>query len=101
MHTGWADPLLRESDTIVWIAGIRTRTARRRIVRRFVRDAWTEARRRRGRDKVLRFRDYAAQLRALVSHLSTFSADGSRDGAHDEIRDERAAQDVLGRTWTV
>src|SRR5689334_6399141 len=41
VHTGWTDPLLRESDMIVWISGLHPRTARRRIVRRFVRDAWT------------------------------------------------------------
>jgi adenylate kinase family enzyme len=96
VHLGWTEPLLRESDLIVWMAGIPPRTARIRILQRFIRDAWAEAKRRQGRERLLRFRDYGTQIRALLHHLSTFSSGASgTDRQPDEIRHDRAAHDAL------
>jgi hypothetical protein len=63
---GWTDPLLREADLIVWLDHVSWRTARRRVVTRFVSNAVAEARRQRGLKRFLRFGDYARHLRELV-----------------------------------
>jgi hypothetical protein len=63
---GWTDPLLREADLIVWLDHVSWRTARRRVVTRFVSNAVAEARRQRGLKRFLRFGDYARHLRELI-----------------------------------
>jgi len=69
IHVGWTDPILRAADVIVWLDHLPAYAAQRRVFARFVRDAVAEARRRRGRDRFLRVRDYARQLSVLRSHL--------------------------------
>jgi adenylate kinase family enzyme len=62
VHLGWTSPLFEAADTIVWLDHVAWRGTSRRMVRRFVTQAIAEARRRRGRERFLRFRDYARRL---------------------------------------
>lgn len=66
VHLGWTDELLWSADAIVWLDYVSDRTAAWRIVLRFARNAWGEMRRRRGRQRFMRFGDYARNLRELV-----------------------------------
>lgn len=66
VHLGWTDALLERADLIVWLDTVGRATASRRIVGRFVRDAVAEMRRRRGRDRFLRIRDYLRHLGDLL-----------------------------------
>lgn len=64
----WTGPALAQADLIVWLdqGGIGPAM---RLVQRFVRQAVAEARRQRGRQRFLRFRDYARRLRELAATL--------------------------------
>jgi adenylate kinase family enzyme len=66
VHLGWTAPLYEAADTIVWLDHVPWKSSGRRMVRRFVAQAVHEARTRRGRERFLRFRDYARRLRDLV-----------------------------------
>lgn len=66
---GWTDPLLQRADVIVWLDYVSWRSAAGRLVVRFVRDAVTEARVRRGVERFLRISDYRRNLRQLISVL--------------------------------
>ncbi|CAN5556575.1 hypothetical protein BH20CHL6_BH20CHL6_06820 [soil metagenome] len=66
VHLGWTEPLLEAADVILWLDYAPWPTAARRIVVRFVVDAYREARRRAGRSRYLRFRDYYRHLANLL-----------------------------------
>jgi adenylate kinase family enzyme len=66
VHLGWTAPLYEAADTIVWLDHVPWKSSGRRMVRRFVSQAVHEARTRRGRERFLRFRDYARRLRDLA-----------------------------------
>jgi MoxR-like ATPase len=74
VHLGWTKPLLQRSDVIIWLDGVGVGRTRGRILKRFVAQAIAEARARRGRERILRFRDYAAQLKGLVVHIRDVGA---------------------------
>lgn len=63
---GWIEELLAEADAIIWLDDLPWHQAMWRIVVRFGRYGWLEARRRQGRERFLRFRDYGRNLRQLV-----------------------------------
>lgn len=67
VHLGWTRPLLERADVILWLDTVSWLTAAQRISRRFAEGGVREARSRRGRQRVSRFRDYGTQLRALGS----------------------------------
>lgn len=69
LHLGWTQPLLDEAQAIVWLDHVRWQASSGRVVRRFVSQAWAEARQRRGRERFLRMRDYGRRLRELVVSL--------------------------------
>lgn len=71
VHLGWTCPLMERADVILWLDTVSWTTAARRISRRFAEGGVREARSRRGRQRVGRFRDYATQLRALGSSVLT------------------------------
>lgn len=65
----WTQPLIDAADTIVWLDHVRWQRSSGRVLRRFVSGALTEARRRRGRERFLRVRDYGRKLRELAVSL--------------------------------
>jgi adenylate kinase family enzyme len=69
VHLGWTDALLEAADAIVWLDHVAWRRSSQRMVRRFVRQALSEARNRRGRERFLRFRDYARRMRDLATAI--------------------------------
>lgn len=69
VHLGWTDRLLERSTLIVWLDDIPGSLARKRITRRFLREAIAETRRRKGRERIMRFRDYARQIRGLLASV--------------------------------
>ena len=80
VHLGWTDPLLDGAEAIVWLDHVRWQTSSRRVLRRFVRQALDEARRRKGRERFLRLGDYARRLRELAMSLPE-----TRSYPHDEL----------------
>jgi adenylate kinase family enzyme len=66
VHLGWTKPLIEAADTVVWLDHVAPREGSVRIVRRFVGGAVAEARRRKGREKFLRVRDYGRKIREVV-----------------------------------
>jgi hypothetical protein len=66
VHLGWTQPLMAGADAIVWLDHVEWHKSSGRIIRRFLRQAITEARGRRGRERFLRFGDYARRLRELI-----------------------------------
>ncbi len=69
IHTGWTQPLLEAADVIVWLDNVPTRRASGRVMRRVAGQAIAEARRRKGRERFLRMRDYARKMRELSVSL--------------------------------
>lgn len=69
IHLGWTDPLLEESEVIVWLDSVSWQQASRRIFRRFTSQALAEARRQKGLRKLVRFRDYRRRLRELLAAI--------------------------------
>jgi len=69
VHLGWTQPLLEAADTVVWLDHVSFRRSGGRVLRRFVTGALAEARMRRGRERFLRFGDYARRLRELLVSL--------------------------------
>jgi hypothetical protein len=69
IHLGWTDDLLQAADVIVWLDHVSWQDSSRRIVRRFMQQALTEARRQKGLRKVTRFGDYARQLKWLLAAI--------------------------------
>jgi hypothetical protein len=67
VHLGWTQPLLDRAEAVVWLDHVAGHRSGGRIVRRFVTGALAEMRGRKGRDRFLRFRDYARRLRELAS----------------------------------
>lgn len=65
VHLGWTAPLMEAADKIVWLDHVSPAQSSGRITRRFFSQAWSEFRRRKGRDKFFRFRDYGRKLREL------------------------------------
>jgi hypothetical protein len=72
VDTGWTDPIFARADLIIWLdeGGVGPAA---RMVWRFAAGAWAEAQRRRGRDRYLRFGDYARRLRELMRTMGTSS----------------------------
>lgn len=66
VHLGWTQPLIEAAQLVVWLDHVTARQSSQRIVRRFIHQAITEARRRRGRERFARLRDYASRLRELA-----------------------------------
>jgi adenylate kinase family enzyme len=66
VHLRWTAPLFEAADAIVWLDHVSAQRSSGRILRRFVRQAMAEARRRRGRERFLRLRDYGRRLRELI-----------------------------------
>jgi cytidylate kinase len=65
VHLGWTQPLMAAADKIVWLDHVSAAASSGRITRRFFSQAWSEFRRRKGREKFFRFRDYGRKLREL------------------------------------
>lgn len=84
----WTEPLIDAADTIVWLDHVRWQRSSGRVLRRFIRGALTEARRRRGRERYLRLRDYGRKLRELMVSLPDTRA----------FPDEHVAQLLSGST---
>jgi hypothetical protein len=83
IHLGWTVPLFQAADVIVWLDSVSPPIAARRVVLRFVGDAVTEFRRKRGlRAKFLRFGDYAHHIRELGGALREIWS------YHEEVRDD-------------
>ena len=74
VHVGWTETLLEQAQLIIWLDHVDKSVAQRRVFVRFLRSAATEARRRKGRERFLRFRDYAGQLHGLITHLASMHA---------------------------
>lgn len=91
IHLGWTEPLMASSDAIIWLDYATVALARRRVIGRFLRDAIAEARERRGRERFLRLRAYAAHLRGLLTHLRTMAPDEASGGSADPSSETRAA----------
>lgn len=68
---GWTEPLLRRADVIVWLDHATWRRSAGRIIIRSVRYAFAEMKTRRGRERFLRFPDYARNLRQVFVVLIT------------------------------
>lgn len=66
VHLGWTQPLIEAADVIIWLDHVPPGRSGGRIIRRFATQALAEARRRRGRERFLRLRDYARRLRELA-----------------------------------
>jgi adenylate kinase family enzyme len=66
VQLGWTSPLIDAADTVVWLDHVPPRASSVRIFRRFVSGAVTEFRRRKGREKFLRVRDYGRKIREVV-----------------------------------
>jgi hypothetical protein len=66
VHVGWTAPLIEAADAVVWLDHVAWHKSGGRIIRRFVTQAWSEMRSRKGRDRFFRFRDYGRKLRELV-----------------------------------
>ena len=69
VHLGWTRPLLQAADIVVWLDHVSSKQSGGRVLRRFVTGAIAEARMRRGRERFLRFGDYARRLRELLVSL--------------------------------
>jgi hypothetical protein len=65
VHLGWTVPLMAAADKIVWLDHVSAKASSGRITRRFFSQAWSEFRRRKGREKFFRFGDYGRKLREL------------------------------------
>ncbi|HLB45248.1 MAG TPA: hypothetical protein VJK49_07635 [Candidatus Limnocylindrales bacterium] len=65
VHLDDTEPLMARAELIVWLDHLRWWRSSARVVRRFVSGAWVEVRRRRGRERFLRFGDYGRRLREL------------------------------------
>ena len=66
VQLGWTQPLVEAADAVVWLDHVAWHASSGRIVRRFLRQAIAEARSRHGRERFLRFGDYARRLRELI-----------------------------------
>jgi len=71
IFVGWVEPLFARSDVIVWLDHLGWGAAARRIATRWVRQALRESTQRRGRERFLRFDDYARNTRQLIQVLVT------------------------------
>jgi adenylate kinase family enzyme len=60
-----SQPLLESADTIIWLDHVSSAAATRRVLRRFVQGAVSEARGRRGVARFARLRDYSRHTREL------------------------------------
>jgi adenylate kinase family enzyme len=80
VHFRWIGPLLDRADVVVWLDHVGARRSGGRITRRFLSQALAEARRRRGRERFLRVRDYTRKLREVV-----VSVPEARTFPHDEL----------------
>lgn len=66
IHLGWTDELLASADVILWLDHVSWTAATRRQLKRFVTQAWAEARRQKGWRRFGRFGDYLRRLRDLA-----------------------------------
>jgi hypothetical protein len=69
VHLDWAGRLLDAADVILWLDHLAFAGSSSRQVRRFVRQAFGEARRQRGIRRFLRVRDYGRHLRELAAAI--------------------------------
>lgn len=69
VQQAWVDPLLERAEVIVWLDHVTVSQASRRMVWRFLSGAFEQLRTRRGRERFLRFGDYARHGRDLVVAL--------------------------------
>jgi len=67
VHLGWTSVLLDRAELVIWLDHVGPSVASRRIVSRFVRNAFAELRQRRGRERFFRMRDYLRHLRDLLA----------------------------------
>jgi adenylate kinase family enzyme len=81
VHLGWTAPLFEAADTIVWLDHVPWKSSGRRMVRRFVSQAWSEARRRKGRERFMRFGDYARRARDLAKAIPEARRYSKRTGS--------------------
>ena len=102
IHLGWTDPLFDAAGTIVWLDHVAWGRSSRRMVRRFVSQALAEARRRRGRERFLRFRDYGRRLRDVARSIPEARRYHRAEGAAGTSEDlpSRAATEAALRTYT-
>jgi len=69
IHLDGTQPLMDAADTIVWLDNVSWSRSSVRIVRRFVRGAWTEVRNQHGWRRLFRFGDYRRHLVELLRAL--------------------------------
>lgn len=62
----WTDQLLESADMIIWLDNVSWERSMWRTIRRFIRSALQEVKRRHGLAKFTRFRDYARHLKQLI-----------------------------------
>lgn len=80
VQLGWTQPLIDAADAVVWLDHVAWHASSGRIVRRFLAQAMAEARSRHGRERFLRFGDYARRLRELI-----VSVPETRTYAYEEL----------------
>lgn len=90
VHLGWTDELLERAEVVIWLDHVGSAKASRRILIRFLKNAVAEMRRRRGRERFLRLRDYARQLRDLIAGVRETRGyyPNGRSGSDEPTRSE-------------
>lgn len=97
IHLGWTEPLLEAADVIVWLDHVPWAGSSRRIVRRFVAQAFAEARRQRGWRRFLRLRDYGHRLRELGAAIPETRRYHAAGASGDPSASRAAAAEALHR----
>jgi energy-coupling factor transporter ATP-binding protein EcfA2 len=95
VHLGWTEPLFESADVIVWLDHVPWKSSGRRMVSRFVSQALREARQRRGRERFLRFGDYARRLRDLAVSIPEARGYERGDAAGADTVSRAATQRAL------
>ena len=85
VHLGWTQPLINAATHVVWLDQSFHQSTLR-MLKRSIGLAVAEARRRKGRERFLRFRDYARKLREFRATVAE-----TRDFSDDEIESALSA----------
>ena len=93
----WTDELLARANIVVWLDNMNWQRGFRRITRRFVNLAISEARRRHGWERFARFPDYARHTKQLVQVFFSSRAyyGGYPSGSTDRIESRQTTEEFL------
>lgn len=99
LELDWTDALIERAEMVIWLDTVGWAKASRRITGRFVGNAVAEMRRRRGRERFLRMRDYLRHLRDLVGgvretrgYYPSVAASGSEGPSHRQTQERLARE---------